>query len=293
MELSWIRTFVTIAEKGSFRKAADTLYVSQPTVTVHIKLLEKEIGVQLFQRTNRTIKLTEEGRHYLNHANKLLAVHQQGIEEMRSFSQGYSRKLRLAISPSIADTAMPFILKSYLKKNTEVEISVDIMDSVYIEEAVSQEKVDIGFSLLKSNDASLYCRQLYEDQLVFCVPHDGFDLESAPAHDPEEIFRNHHLLTHNYPGYWDALSVQLKLIYPRVKMMKVSQIHITKRFIIHGLGVSFLPKSTIHRELLEGRIIEADIPEINLPQVNTYALTKYNHNLENDFLEFVSMHRFG
>ncbi|MGM8214836.1 LysR family transcriptional regulator [Bacillaceae bacterium W0354] len=63
-----MKTFITVSELKNFRKAAEALYVSQPTVTVHIQALEKELGVTLFERNQRHVKLTEEGRLYLPYA---------------------------------------------------------------------------------------------------------------------------------------------------------------------------------------------------------------------------------
>ena len=109
--------------------------------------------------------------------------------------------------------------------------------------------------------------------------------------EEEDIFRQHTLLTHNHPGYWDELCQQIKAKYPHTKMMKVSQTHITKRFIIEGLGVSILPKSTVRRELLEGRLLEVDCRSINLPDAKTYALMKYEHSIQKEFLKFLSQYR--
>ncbi|TFB19503.1 LysR family transcriptional regulator [Filobacillus milosensis] len=292
MELSWMKTFVTVAELGNFRKASEALYVSQPTVTVHIKALEKELGVTLFERGKRLVKLTEEGRVYLPHAKEVLDLHQQGLTQIQSFTQGYRLQLKLAISPLVADTIMPFVLKNYLENHPEVEVAVEIMESQIIEKAVMDEVVDIGFTLIEYRGSQLNQTKLYEDEVVLCVPHDGLDNETAPALLPEDLLEQYYLLTHNHPVYWESLAHQIKSHYPKTKMMKVSQNHITKRFIVSGLGVSFLPKSTIRREILEGRILQVGFPEIELPRVNTYALTKYHHSLEKDFIDFVSGYQF-
>ncbi|MFD2638787.1 LysR family transcriptional regulator [Piscibacillus salipiscarius] len=139
MELSWMKTFVTVAELGNFRKASEALYVSQPTVTVHIKSLEKELGVSLLERGKRFVRLTEEGRIYLKQARQLLELHQEGLKKIQSYAQGYRKSLKLAISPLIADTIMPFVLKKYLENHSEVEISVEIMESNQIDDAVMSE----------------------------------------------------------------------------------------------------------------------------------------------------------
>ncbi|WP_443137354.1 LysR family transcriptional regulator [Piscibacillus sp. B03] len=292
MELSWMKTFVTVADLGNFRKASEALYVSQPTVTVHIKALEKELGVTLFERGKRFVRLTEEGRIYLEQARQLLSLHQEGLAKIHSYAQGYRRALKLAISPLIADTIMPFVLKKYLEENPDLEVSVEVMESNHIEQAVLNEKVDIGFTLQEAKDQQLHEVKLYDDPVVFCVPHDGLDAETAPGMVIEHVLEDYYLLTHNHPMYWDSLLTQIKGHYPSIKTMKVSQNHITKRFIISGLGVSFLPKSTIRREVLEGRILQVEVPEFSLPVVSTYALTKYHHTLEKQFIDFVSAFHF-
>jgi LysR family transcriptional repressor of citA len=291
MEFSWIHTFITAAESGSFRKTAELLYISQPSVTVHIKQLEKEIGMELFRREGKKVTLTEEGRRYLKHAKRLMEVYQQGLEDLTSFSQGYSAKLTIAISPLIADTILPYVLKSYLNEYPEVEISVKIIESVDIEQAVLREEVDIGLSCLDSRNENIKSELLYKDRVIFVAPHDGRDAETAPPLDEEEILTSNYLLTHNHPAYWDSLCRIVKGKYPSVRMMKVSQVHITKRFIVEGLGVSYLPISTVRRELLEGRLLEVPSQSLVLPEANTYAIMKYDHSVQQEFLKYLSKFR--
>ncbi|UFT99705.1 LysR family transcriptional regulator [Radiobacillus kanasensis] len=292
MELSWLRTFVTAAEKGNFRKTADLLYVSQPTVTVHIKQLEKHLGVALFERNYNRVVLSEEGRSFLQHARRILAVYRETMDDMNALSQGYYAKLRIAISPLIADTILPFVLKQYVTQHPEVEVTVNILDSVEIEEAVQKEEVDIGLTCLPAKKEGLTTELLYEDQVILVTSHDGLDSESAPPIEIEELMDTHYILSHNHPGYWDPLLRELKALFPKLKSMKVSQVHITKRFIVEGIGISFLPSSTVRRELLEGRLIEVYWPEKNLPQANTYVITKYNHSLEKEFMRFLTNYHY-
>lgn len=291
MELNWLKTFVIAAEHGNFRKASELLYISQPTVTVHIKQLEKEVGAELFVRDGRKVILTEAGRKYMKDAQTLLSLYEEGISNLHSFQQGFTSQLTIGISPLIADTILPFVLKQFIQSHSNIEISVKIIESIKIEQAVELEEVDIGLSCLPNRKTDLKCHPLYKDPLVLAVPHDGFDLETGYPIEEEDIFRQHTLLTHNHPGYWDELCQQIKAKYPHTKMMKVSQTHITKRFIIEGLGVSILPKSTVRRELLEGRLLEVDCRSINLPDAKTYALMKYEHSIQKEFLKFLSQYR--
>ncbi|CAG9621640.1 LysR family transcriptional regulator [Sutcliffiella rhizosphaerae] len=291
MELNWLRTFVTAAEHSNFRKASELLFLSQPTITVHIKQLEKEIGAQLFEREGRNVVLTEAGKRYAKHANELLNKFEEGVNEIHSIQQGFNTKLIIGISPLIGDTVLPFVLKQFLKKHTNFEITVKIIESNIIEKAVMNEEVDIGLSCLDKRDSSIFSHKVASDSLALVVPHDGYDSERGAPIDEEGIFLNYTLLTHNHPAYWNDLCQQIKAKYPTTKMMKVSQTHITKRFIIEGLGVSILPMSTVRRELMEGRLLEVVCKTIIFPEVATYALMKYKHTVQKEFLGFLSNYR--
>lgn len=292
MDFKWLHTFVTAAKHENFRKTSEELFISQPTVTVQIRLLEEEIGSPLFERDGRKVSLTEAGRRFLPIARKMLGLYEDGMSELDRFRQGYSQRLTLAMSPLIAESIMPYVLKRFMLIHPEIEISVQVLDSLNISETVLTGEVDLGLSRLQIKNSELICRPLYEDPVILVVPHDGRDSESAPPLDAEELLTNNYLITHNHPEYWDSLLRTLRSQFPTLKTMAVSQVHVTRRFIIEGLGISFLPSSTIRRELLEGRLLEAPCPFLNLPVAKTYAILKYEHPKERQFLQFLSQFRF-
>ncbi|MGE8203484.1 LysR family transcriptional regulator [Heyndrickxia sp. NPDC080065] len=292
MDFKWLHTFITAAKHENFRKTAEELFISQPTVTVQIKLLEEEIGSPLFERDGRKVIITEAGRRFLPIARNMLSMYEEGMADLNRFRQGFSQKLALAMSPLIAESIMPYVLKRFMLMHPEIEISVQVLDSVQISEKVLSGEVDIGLSRSQTKNSDLICRPLYEDPVILVVPHDGRDSETAPPLDAEELLSNHYLITHNHPEYWDSLLQSLHPKFPSLKTMAVSQVHVTRRFIIEGLGISFLPSSTVRRELLEGRLLEAPCPFINMPIAKTYAILKYEHAKETQFLQFLSQFRF-
>lgn len=287
MEFSWLQTFLVAAECSNFRKTADLLFMSQPTVTVHIQNLEKELGVQLFLREKKRVELTKEGRRFIVHAQSLMNSYQNGLKDMQSFSQGFSSKLSIAISPLIADTILPHMLKKYMTKHPHVEVSVKVVESIDIEKEILTDEVDIGLSCLRSVNTDLLCEVLSTDKVLLIAPHDGMDSESAPVLDEEEVLTSNYLLTENHPVYWEDLGRQVRHKYSKVRTMKVSQIHVTKRFIVEGLGVSFLPESTVKKELIEGWLLEVPCSSIKLPEACTYAIMKDNHPKKIEFMEFL------
>ncbi|GER68093.1 HTH-type transcriptional regulator CitR [Weizmannia acidilactici] len=292
MDFKWLHTFITAAKYENFRKTAEALYISQPTVSVHMKLLEEEIGSPLFQREGRKVLLTEEGRTFLPVAKRLLQVYENGLEDMEQYRQGYSQKLALAMSPLIGESIMPFVLKKFMTIHPEIDISIKVLESTYIADAVLSGEVDLGLSRLEVKHSELKCRPLYEDPVLLVVPHDGADSESAPPLDARDVLRNNTLFTHNHPEYWEGMLRTLRAEFPLLRTMLVSQVHVTRRFIIEGLGVSFLPESTVRRELAEGRLLSVPCPFLQMPVARTYAVLKYEHRKERQFLEFLSQFRF-
>lgn len=139
--------------------------------------------------------------------------------------------------------------------------------------------------------SEVHYETLYNEHVLLITRHDGMDAEMATMPDEKVLIKNF-LLTNNHPVYWEGLKKQIRLKYPKVKMMKVSQIHITKRFIIEGLGVSFLPASTVRRELLEGSVMEVPCYALsNPPEAGTYAIIKERDAKTIEFMEFLKTYR--
>ena len=224
MDFKWLHTFVTAAKYENFRKTAETLFLSQPTVTVHIKQLEKEISCKLFERKGRQIQLTDEGRAYLPYALRLLDDYENSMAELHRVRQGYSQTLQLAVSPLIADTVLPSVMKRYTAMNTETEMAVTIFESAEIASLIKAGEADIGLSCLKVQSSSLSCHCLYKDPVVLVAPPDKRFIEDNEI-DAKEVLEQYLLLTHNHPDYWDDLLRQVRMTFPFVRTMKVTQTH--------------------------------------------------------------------
>ncbi|ALS80063.1 transcriptional regulator [Planococcus kocurii] len=284
MEVQWLRTFVDAAETLNFRISSERLMMSQPSVTVHIRLLEENLGLLLFKRSHNRVSLTEEGRYFRDKAEKVLEQLDDSVEELHSFAQGYRKIWTLAISPLMAETILPYVLKSFIREHTEVELVIRVEESEKIEALVESEQVSAGISALPPTGRSIAQVVVYNDPILFVLPRDAYDDETGPQVSVEDTLRNSVLFTHHHPVFWEELLGKLRLHVPGIRTMKVTQAHIAKRFIQEGLGASFLPKSMVRRELVEGRLMEAHFELFPLPVVSTYFLTKHMGILEEDFM---------
>lgn len=284
MELAWLKTFVVAAETLNFRKTAEHLLMSQPNVTVHVKLLEEHLGIPLFKREKNRVALTEAGRLFKPEAEKVLMQLSDSIDGLHAFAQGYRQKWTLAISPLMAETVLPYILKSFTKDHPDIELVIRVEESEGIENLVEGGEVSAGLSALPSLRRSIVQETAFTDPLLFVLPRDAYDDEAGPPVSVEAVLKSAFLFTHHHPVYWDELLLKLRREVPGIRTMKVTQAHIAKRFIQEGLGVSFLPKSMVRRELIEGRLMDAHFDLFGLPEVSTYYLVKEMGGLEREFL---------
>lgn len=285
MEITWLKTFIDAAETLNFRKTAERLLMSQPNVTVHIRLLEDSLGVPLFKRTKNRVTLTDAGKQFKEDAEKILMQVNESVEHLHAFVQGYRKTWVLAISPLMAETILPYILKSFTRDHPDIELVIRVEESERIEELVESGEVSAGISALPPVRRNILHETVYEDPILFILPRDAYDDETGPAVSVESVLGSSYLYTHHHPLFWEELLVKLRIRIPKLRTMKVTQAYIAKRFIQEGLGVSFLPKSMVRRELIEGRLMDAHFDLFPLPIVSTYLLAKEMGELEREFLK--------
>lgn len=285
MELQWLRTFVDAAETLNFRKTSERLLLSQPSVTVHIRLLEEDLGIVLFHRIKNRVSLTEEGLHFKERAEQLIHNFDATVEELQSFAQGYRRKWTIAISPLMAETVLPYVLRAFTEAHPNVELVIRVEESKWIESLVEDGEVSAGLSALMPYKRTVLHEVVYEDPLLLILPRDAYDDERGPVISVEKVLLQNFIFTHHHPIFWDELLVKLRSQLTGIRTMKVTQAHIAKRFVQEGLGISFLPKSMVRRELIEGRLMEAHFDLFPLPKVATYFLARQMGALEKDFLK--------
>lgn len=293
MEYHWLKTFCVAAETLNFRKASEKLMVSQPSVTVHIKLLEEYLGTPLFDRLNNRVSLSAAGNFFLPEATRLVQQTENSVNNIRAFVQGYRRKWTIAISPLMAETILPYFLKAFLKRHPDLEINIRVEESHLIEDLVDRGEVNVGISAIDSQKKNIDSISIYEDPILFLMPFDGFDEENGPPIDVKDILQQNYLFTHHHPVFWDELLLKLNKHVVGLRTMKVTQAHITKRFIQEGLGVSFLPHSIVRRELIEGKMMNPHFDLFKLPTVSTFIIVKKKGELEEEFISQISKYYFG
>lgn len=271
MDIKVLRTFAVTARTLNFRRAAELLFLAQPTVTQHIRLLEEELKVQLFDRNNRRVRLTAAGERFIKYASRLVDTYEEGVADITGWAQGYHDQLVIAASPQIARTTLPRVVKRFTREHPHVEVRVQVLVSLEVPPAVVDGRAHVGLTRVPANSRDLTSYVWHTDPVLLVVPNDAGDLD-APPPDWREVLSSNLLMTHNHPTYWDDLLVAIHNQGIRPRTMEVNLVDITKRFVEEELGVSFLPRSSVWRELMEGRLLEIPTPGLELPVAATHVV---------------------
>jgi DNA-binding transcriptional LysR family regulator len=159
-----LRIFKAVADLKSFSKAAQMLFLSQPTVTLQIKKIENYLGMTLFRRHKSNLELTEEGKVLYQFASKILEDYMNMEENLKNVKK--TSVLYIGCSSTIGDYLLPNIITKFLSENPEVSIKIFIGNSKEVEDGVLSKIFNIG--LVEDNIISnkLDVSEFYEDEII-------------------------------------------------------------------------------------------------------------------------------
>ncbi|ALM84908.1 LysR family transcriptional regulator [Bordetella sp. N] len=170
MDMRQLRYFVMVAEELSFSRAAERLHMSQPPLSQHIKLLEEDLGVQLFQRTRREVKLTDAGAVFLRESRLLLGQMKAAVSATVRAAHSDAGVLRLGVATSALFHVLPTFVEMVRERYPRVEISVSDMQSQDQITAVSHGQLDIGLVHIRPDRSKLMRLPIYREHYMAVLP---------------------------------------------------------------------------------------------------------------------------
>ncbi len=231
-----LRVFVTVAECGNIRDAADRLFRTQSAISMTLKQVEDHLGAPLFE-SDRKHSLTDLGSFVLGVAKVLLRDHDTALELINEYASGASGRLRIASVPSVAALLIPDMLAGFLRDRPTAEIDLVDTDSADVRRLVATGQADLGIASAAPAEGGLLSVPIFEDNMqLVCQaasplaqhpgPLDWRDLEAAP------LILNETTRAIEAPEF-QALAAKTKL--------RVRNVTSLLAMVRAGVGVTLLP----------------------------------------------------
>jgi DNA-binding transcriptional LysR family regulator len=258
-----LRVFRAVAEELSFRKAAEVLHLSQPAVSQHVRALEEEAGVQLFDRARGAghgsqISLTEAGRVLLQYA---IAAAETMVEARRALSALKDEtvgELRLGASTTVAQYLLPRILGEFLKQYPQVKLSLVSGNTERIVEAIAEKKVSLGIIEGPAMRREVKTERMVQDEMVLIAsPNHAWALRKG-AIEPKELAKVPLLLRERGSGSRRVVERALKKLELPLRSLEVAMELDSTEAIISGveaeLGAGFVSLWALGKALRLGTV---------------------------------------
>ncbi len=192
LELRHLRYLLAVAEHGSFTRAAEELRISQPTLSQQVRQLERTVGVQLLDRTGRSMRLTDAGETYARHARRALrdlAAAQRAVQDVQDLTRGH---LRLAVTPTFTAYLVGPLVAELHAHHPGITLDVREMTQDRIESALLADDVDLGIAFAGAHLPGITAATLFTETLSLVTgahrPEDG-----PPAPLPVQSLMDHQL----------------------------------------------------------------------------------------------------
>jgi DNA-binding transcriptional LysR family regulator len=259
--LPQIEAFLEVARRQNLSKAAEALFVSQPTLTARLQSLEAALGEQLFVRTRRGMRLTEAGETFLpfaEHAVRALADGRERLDELR---HGMAGRLVLGAPPTVSTYALPALLARFSAAHPAVRLAIKTGTSEEVLEMVLHDQVQLGIIRALANP-EIESRPLYTDTLVLIAgpghrlarSRTGRQVRLADlAGEVLVLFGR----SSSYLDFTTATFRQAGVLTGSV--LELDNIEAAKKMVERGLGVSFVPASTVAAELAAGTLARIEL----------------------------------
>ncbi|KUZ74419.1 LysR family transcriptional regulator [Burkholderia ubonensis] len=169
MELRQLRYFIAVAEEMNITRAAERLHMTQPPLSRQLQAIEDEIGLPLFERGARPLKLTEAGRVFYAQAKRLVDQADELGPLTRRLAQ-MSERIVIGFVPSTLYGALPDVIRAFREARPDVELSLIEMFTLEQLGALKGGRIDVGFGRLRFDDDQLVREALIEEKLIAALP---------------------------------------------------------------------------------------------------------------------------
>ena len=172
MDVKQIEAFVNVVRYKSFSKAADATFFTQPTISTHIRNLEKELGVKLLDRKSRIVEMTPQGSKFYKYAVEMINARAQAFDALNDSTENIGGILEIQTSSIPAVTFLPDLLSGFRNTHPRIQYYVSVSDTQTVIDNITERRGEVGFIGEKINSSTVECTKVAVDKSVLIAPVD-------------------------------------------------------------------------------------------------------------------------
>lgn len=289
MDFRQLEAFVNVAKYKNFSKAGKALYLSQPTISLHISNLEKELSVSLFDRTSKEVNLTPSGKEFLTYALDMINMKNKALHHIMTSEKAITGSIHISTSTTPNLVLLPRAIKTFQQLNPDVKFIIEEKSSTLILEDVCSLNSDLGLVGMKVENDRFFSTHLFDDELVFICSKD------SPLNGVVEISD---LTGHNFIGRTDQSATRVDLERAMVEqgidvsmlenIIEIDNMNLTLQLVAENVGISYMSKSIFNCYKKYIHIKDFQIRGLNIER-HIYLLTNRRRTLSPAVEDFVEL----
>jgi DNA-binding transcriptional LysR family regulator len=288
MNIENIEAFVYVFHYGSFNKAAEVLFLSQPSVTARIQSLERELDCRLFDRLGKQVQLTEKGRQFLPYAQQLLQIYRKGKQHIQK-QRTIPHELRIGCTASVSNYMIPELLPKLKAQYPGLHIKITTAVTDDIVSKVLNRELDIGF-VRNVSHPNLQSVKYYEDpiRLYVYAEHPLAGKTEVPvdmiADQPIVFFECGSLDWQRIHRVFQSLNKP-----PSIEI-HTDNAETAKKLVLNKAGICFLPELCVRREVQEQLLRPVNVAEVTGVSLQTNIVSLNGE--QSEIVPFLISNRF-
>ena len=267
IDLAKLQTFLHVAQSMSFSEAATQLHLTQPTISHHIKMLERDLGVELFDRSGSGLRLTEAGSLLFPRARRLMHEVFEIQQMMESLENKIVGQLRIACSTTTGKYVLPQFAARFHDQHPGVNISILRCTSPLVVPQLLKEEADLGVVSYDACGDGMECQEFFNDHIILIVPV-NHPWALRPSIDPSELLEIPMIVREPTSGTYRAMLAELGKHSITLDAMniclEVGNSEAIVKAVEAAFGVSFVSRLAAEWALDKGTVAEVPVEGFDL-----------------------------
>lgn len=264
MDFRQLEAYINVYESKSFSKAAEKMFLSQPSISAYILALEKELHTQLIYRSTKEFIATKSGESFYQHAMDMLSLRDNAVQSIRNISDSHAGSIDILASSVPAQYILPEIFGAFHKLYPDISFNLQQADSLAVVDAIASYQGEIGFVGAKIENSSCIFKEFLSEKLIMIAPYEERFCNIHFEHLEDSIYDEYFVMRESGSGTRLRYEECLNAIGIQPDRLKVSAQLNNTQSIIHavasGLGISIVSELASQHYIRLNKIIPIEIP---------------------------------